>query len=150
MPTASHAIATAELPWIALREGLAMRPLHFEREGYALQLKLEPGTIIPRHRHTGVVHAINLSGHREIIGDGEIIGPGDFIFEPAGNVDSWRCHGDEPCIVQISLTGRVEYLSDDGAIESYSDSETALAAYLEHCAGNGISPDQRIIGEVRR
>ncbi|MEP6784589.1 MAG: cupin domain-containing protein [Sphingomonadales bacterium] len=149
MPAQLHAIATSDLPWVRLRKGLAMRPLHFEPNGYALQLKLDPGTVIPKHRHTGVVHAINLSGYREIVGDGEIIGPGDFIFEPAGNVDSWRCHGDEPCIIQISLTGRVEYLNEKGEVESYSDSATVLAAYREHCASEGVAPDPRIVGIVR-
>ena len=146
MPPTSYAIATADVPWVPLRQGLAMRPLHFERDGYSLQLRLEPGTLIPRHRHTGVVHAINLSGYRQIVGDGEIIGPGDFLFEPTGNIDSWQCHGDAPCIVQISLTGRVEYLRDDGTVESHSDSQSALAAYLAHCTAEGIPPDPRIVG----
>jgi 2,4'-dihydroxyacetophenone dioxygenase len=28
------------------------------------------------HRHTGDLHAFNVSGTREIIGTGEIVGPG--------------------------------------------------------------------------
>ena len=123
-----------------------MRPLHFEEDGYSLQLKLEPGTIITRHRHTGVTHALNLIGYRQIDASGEIIGPEDFIFEPDGNEDSWRCHGDAPCIEQISLTGRVEYLDEDGNVVSHSDSSTAKTAYLDHCRSIGCAPDPRIMG----
>lgn len=28
-------------------------------------------------------------------------------LEPAGHVDSWPCVGDEPCIVQITMSGRL-------------------------------------------
>ncbi|WP_421739137.1 cupin domain-containing protein [Caulobacter sp.] len=142
----AHAVATEDIPWVPLRAGLSMRPLHFEENGYALQLRLEPGTVIAPHRHTGITHALNLSGYREILESGEIIGPGDFIFEPIGNTDSWRCHGDAPCIIQLSLTGRVEYLGPDGEVESYSDSDTAREAYLAYCQKQGVQPNTRIVG----
>lgn len=139
-------VSPAEIPWVPLREGLSMRPLRFEDEGYSLHLKLEPGTVIGRHRHTGPVRALNLRGARQIIASGEVVGPGDFIFEPVGNEDSWRCHGDEPCVIHICLTGRVEYLGEEGSVTSYSDSDTARRAYLDHCAAIGVEPDRRILG----
>lgn len=61
---------------------------------------------------------------------------------------SWMCHGDEDCVVQISLTGKVEYLAEDGSVESYSDTGTARAAYLEHCEREGLTPDRRILGQT--
>lgn len=63
-------------------------------------------------------------------------------------VTSWMCHGDEDCVVQISLTGKVEYLAEDGSVESYSDTGTARAAYLEHCEREGLTPDRRILGQT--
>lgn len=139
-------LSPSQIPWVPLRTGVSMRPLHFERDGYALHLKVEPGTTITRHRHSGAVHAINLSGQRELLDTGEIVGPGDYVYEPPGNVDSWRCHGNEPCIVHISLKGRIDYFDDAGNIRSHSDRDTALARYLEHCAANGLAPDPRIVG----
>ncbi|HRH20838.1 MAG TPA: cupin domain-containing protein [Brevundimonas sp.] len=134
------------IPWVPLRQGLSMRPLRFERSGYSLQLRLEPGTRIGPHRHTGPVHALNLSGARRLIEADEIVEPGDFVYEPAGNTDSWECFGDAPCVVQITLRGRVEYLDDAGAVIDHSDSQTAEVAYRAHCASLGIAPDERIIG----
>ena len=147
MTLSANPVHTETIPWVPLRDGVSMRPLHFEADGYALQLKVEPGTTITRHRHTGPVHALNLSGYREIIDTAEIVGPGEFVFEPAGNVDSWRCHGEEACVVQLSLRGRVEYLDECGHVTSYSDSSTALSAYRDHCRVHGLVGDTRILGE---
>jgi 2,4'-dihydroxyacetophenone dioxygenase len=146
MTLSANPVATATQAWIPLRDGVSMRPLHFEADGYALQLKVDPGAVITRHRHTGIVHALNLSGYREIVDTGEIIGPGDYLFEPPGNEDSWRCHGDAPCIVHITLTGRVEYLGAAGQVESYSDTQTAREHYLQWCAAESVTPDPKIIG----
>lgn len=146
MPLSADPIATASLDWVPLRPGISMRPLHFEADGYALQLKVEPGAVVTRHRHTGEVHALNLSGCREIVDTGEVVGPGDYVFEPAGNEDAWRCHGDEPCIVHITLTGRVEYLDANGEVTSYTDRDTALHEYLEYCGSVGTMPDPAILG----
>jgi 2,4'-dihydroxyacetophenone dioxygenase len=146
MTLSANPIRAASLDWVPLRPGISMRPLHFEADGYALQLKVEPGAVVTRHRHTGEVHALGLSGAREIIDTGEVVGPGDYVFEPAGNEDSWRCHGDEPCVVHITLTGRVEYLGEDGEVVSFTDRNTALREYLDHCRSIGGAPDPAIVG----
>jgi 2,4'-dihydroxyacetophenone dioxygenase len=135
------------IPWVPLRAGLHMRPLHFEPHGYALQLRLEPGTVIGKHRHTGELHALNLSGAREILETGEIVNEGDYVYEPAGTVDSWRCHGNKACIVHISLVGRVEYLDDNNNLLSYSDSGTAKEAYISWCDAQGLKPDPTIVSD---
>lgn len=145
MISMSRPIDSATLDWIPLREGLSFRPLHFAEDGYSLQLRLEPGVTIARHRHTGEVHAYNLFGTRELIDTGEIVGPGTYVFEPAGNVDSWRCVGDEPCIVQISLKGRVEYLDDDGAVTEVDDTFSTRGAYQKWCDVRGVIPNVSLI-----
>lgn len=150
MTASANPIATEALPWIPLRDGVSMRPLHFEDDGYALHLKVGPGAVITRHRHTGAAHALNLSGRREIVDTGEVVGPGDYVFEAAGNQDSWRCYGDAPCVVHITLTGRVEYLGAHGEVESYSDSATARRHYLDWCAAAGQAPDAKVIGAPAR
>ncbi|MGD9659069.1 MAG: hypothetical protein AB7U61_15775, partial [Methylocystis sp.] len=68
-----------------------------------------------------------------------------YVFEPAGNVDSWRCVGDEPCIIQISLKGRVEYLDDDGAVIEVDDALTTRDAYQKWCDVRGVIPNVSLI-----
>jgi quercetin dioxygenase-like cupin family protein len=148
MNISANPISSQMLDWVPLRPGISMRPLHFEADSYALQLKVDPGTVVTRHRHTGIVHALNLSGYREIIDTGEIVGPGDYVFEPAGNEDEWRCHGNEPCVIHITLTGRVEYLDAAGRVQSYTDRNTALREYLSYCKAKGIEADERIVGHA--
>lgn len=142
--TSALPITAADMPWVPLAEGVSMRPLCFLDDGYSLQLRLEPGARIAPHRHTGEVDAIVLAGKRRLFDTDEVLSAGDFVHEPKGNHDSWGCEGDEPCIVQISLKGRVEYLTKDGRLDHYTDTHTAQAAYLDHCERMGVAPEPKL------
>lgn len=139
MDRTSAPIDTAALAWMPLSPGVWARPLRFAGEERTLQLKVAPGAGIALHRHSGPVHALNVSGRRKLA-SGEIAGPGAYVFEPAGNEDWWACEGDEPCIVHITMSGRVEYVGPDGAVLSYTDTPKLRAQYLRWCAEAGIAP----------
>lgn len=139
MPIQPPPIATETLPWMPLGEGVAARILRLAAQERSLQLRVEPGTVIPRHRHDGPVHAFNVSGSR-MLADGTIAGPGAFVYEPAGNEDWWGCHGDEPCVVQISMRGRLTYLNADGSDGDYVDTAKISRQYLAWCTVNGYEP----------
>jgi len=132
MDMTSSPIHTADLPWMPLGPGIWARPLWFSGDSRTLQLKVAPGVSVGRHRHTGAVHAFNISGSREL-GSGEIAGPGAYVYEPAGNADCWRCVGDEPCVVQITLSGRVIYVNDNGKELSVTDNAKLRQQYLDWC-----------------
>ena len=136
MDLTSSPIPTEDLPWMPLGPGISARPLWFGGESRSLQLKVEPGVSVGRHKHTGAVHAFNVSGSREL-GNGEIAGPGAYVYEPAGNADDWRCVGDEPCIIQITLSGRVIYVDDDGKELSVTDNAKLRQQYLDWCRETG-------------
>jgi hypothetical protein len=53
-----------------------------------------------------------LQGMRELC-TGEIIGPGEYVYEPAENIDWWRAVGNEPLIVLVTIFGEVNYLAQD-------------------------------------
>lgn len=131
---------TEGMAWIPTGGGKAFRPLRFEADGWSELMYLEPGSVVPLHRHTGEVHAYNLSGSRQILGTGEIVGPGDYVYEPAGNVDAWEAVGDEPCVVHIKVTGAVEYFDEAGAVTGRADSASQRAAYLDWCTETGTDP----------
>jgi 2,4'-dihydroxyacetophenone dioxygenase len=128
------------VPWIPLGAGEAFKPLRFlaGNRGRVLLLRLDPGSVVPPHRHTGDVHAFNLEGHRELIDNGEVVGPGDYVYEPAGNADSWRVVGDEPCIMFIATRGVMEYLDENGSVRQRDSTETMRDAYLQHCRAHGL------------
>jgi quercetin dioxygenase-like cupin family protein len=130
------------LPWVPLGPGEAFKPLRFlsGNRGRVLLLRLEPGCVVPPHRHTGDVHAFNLEGSRELIDNGQIVGPGDYVYEPAGNADTWRAIGDGPCTVFIATRGVMEYLDDRGDVVQRDSTETLREAYLRYCRDNGLEP----------
>lgn len=128
------------IPWIPLGPGESFKPLRFMPNGRALLLRLEPGTIVPRHRHLGAVHGFNLSGSRRLIETDEIVGPGVYVYEPPGNVDSWMAIGEEPVIVHIISFGAMEYLGDDDEVLRRDTPSSLRDIYVSFCAANGIAP----------
>jgi anti-sigma factor ChrR (cupin superfamily) len=136
MDRTSNPIHVDDEPWMPLSPGIWARPLRFAGEERTLQLKVEPGVNVGRHRHTGAVHAFNLQGSREL-GNGKVAGPGAYVYEPTGNEDDWLCVGDEPCIVQITLSGRMIYLDDAGNELSFTDTAKLRQQYLDWCASTG-------------
>jgi 2,4'-dihydroxyacetophenone dioxygenase len=137
---------TQSMPWIATGPGKAFRPLRFTADGWSELMRLEPGSMVALHRHTGEVHAFNLSGTREIAGTGDRVGPGGYVYEPAGNVDAWGAVGDEPCIVLIKVTGTVEYLGEDSQVIETVSAKTQRAVYLAWCREHGVRPAEQILG----
>src|SRR5215469_12050711 len=87
---------TENMDWIPTGPGKSFRPLRFAPDGWSELMRLEPGSVVALHRHTGDVHALNLSGSREIIGTGEVVGPGGYVYEPPGTIDTWRAVGTQP------------------------------------------------------
>lgn len=105
--------------------------------GYVAQLRREAGATIPPHRHTGTVHALNLQGMPRLHGGG-VIGPGDYVFEPVGNTDSWQAVGDEPLVVHIQVAGDIEYLDERGEVAARYNARVMAEAYRRYCEANSL------------
>jgi quercetin dioxygenase-like cupin family protein len=123
------------LPWMAVSPGFSIKMLHgrTDDDTRALLLRLEPGTVIARHRHEGEVHALNLAGQRKLIDTGEIIGPGGYVYEPPGNVDSWMAVGDEPLLVFVTVRGAIETLGERDEVTRRSTTRSTAEAYARAC-----------------
>src|SRR5215468_5735675 len=117
---------TGSMPWIPTGPGKSFRPLRFAADGWSELMRLEPGSAVALHRHTGEVHAFNISGTREILGSGELVGPGGY--------------GDEPCVVHIKVTGTIEYLDSNGQVIEFVSAETQRAVYLAWCRAHDVRP----------
>src|SRR5262244_1866082 len=81
-----------ECPGFRPARGRAFRPLRIAGDGWSELMRLEPGSTVPLHRHNGDVHAFNLSGAWEILGTGERAGPGSYLCEPAGTIETTTTH----------------------------------------------------------
>ena len=135
----SRAVATADLPWIPATEpGKWSKPLRFLADrGFVELLRMSPGTVMPLHRHTGEVHVHQLTGHRQLC-TGEILGPGDYVHEPAGHVDWWKIVGDEDCVAFVVVTGEVEFIGPGGEVRAVANACTQRADYVRYCEEQGL------------
>ena len=134
-------VPAADLPWIpATTPGKWAKPLRFIGDrGFVELLRMTPGTVMPLHRHTGEVHVHPLAGPRPVC-SGEILGPGDYVFEPAGHVDWWKAVGEEDCIALAAVMGEVEFLGPGGEILGRANVQTQRAKYERHCREHGLAP----------
>jgi 2,4'-dihydroxyacetophenone dioxygenase len=137
---------TEAMPWIPTGPGKSFRPLRFTADGWSELMRLEPGSAVALHRHIGDVHAFNLAGTREIYGTGELVGPGNYVYEPGGTIDAWTAVGDEPCIIYIKVTGTIEYIGDQGDVVETVNSDTQRAVYLAWCREHAVEPSTQILG----
>jgi 2,4'-dihydroxyacetophenone dioxygenase len=136
----AQVLAQDGVPWVPLSPGKSFKPLRFLRDdrGFVELLRLAPGETIPLHRHTGEVHAFNLQGSRQLC-TGEVVWPGDYVYEPTGNVDWWTAIGETPLIVLVVVMGAVEYLDADGAVAHRYTAQTLQELYREYCVERGIA-----------
>lgn len=135
----SRFVGADDLPWIpSSSPGKWAKPLRFLGDrGFVELLRMDPGVVMPLHRHTGEVHVLNLAGHRQL-GTGETIGPGDYVHEPAGHVDWWKAVGDVQVIALAVVMGEVEFLGPDGAVRGVASLATQRAEYERFCREHGL------------
>ncbi|WP_064746525.1 cupin domain-containing protein [Lysobacter antibioticus] len=132
--------AGAALPWIPSGlPGLSVQPLRFlaDGRGFVELLRMPPGSVMPLHRHSGEAHAYQLSGWRQLCG-GEIVGPGDYVYEPAGHVDWWKVVGDEILTALVVTMGAIEFLGPGGSLRGRTDADGRREAYRRYCGERGL------------
>lgn len=119
--------------WIPEGPGKWSLPVNFlpDHEGWVELMRLRPGVRVSLHRHTGEVHALNLQGTRRLA-DGRVIGPGQYVYEPPGNVDWWEATGDCDLIVFVVVKGSVEYLAEDHSVSRQITTSTRVIDYQAH------------------
>lgn len=127
------------IPWIPESPVKSWKPLRFfsDGRGFVELLRMNPGAVMPLHRHTGEIHAFNLEGER-VLCTGERIGPGDYVYEPPGNTDWWKVSGDTPMTVLVVVNGAVEFLGAGGVVRNRVTGSTQLEVYRRYCEENGL------------
>jgi len=131
-------------PWVpSSTPGKSARLLRLlpDNAGFVELLRMEPGVAMPLHRHSGAVHAYNLSGSRQLH-TGEVVGPGDYVYEPPGHTDWWRVVGDTPMVALVLVLGVVEFLGADGQVRGRADAGTQRLELEQYCRVHGLTmPD---------
>lgn len=132
--------------WMPEGSGKWSRLLHFfdGDQGWVELIRLSPGTRLGLHRHSGEVHAFNVCGERSL-STGEHVRAGQYVHEPAGNIDWWEAVGASDLIVFVVVMGTVAYLDESGSVNQCVTAGSRREAYLHHCAATGITPDPALV-----
>jgi 2,4'-dihydroxyacetophenone dioxygenase len=104
-------------PWVDVADGIWFKLVKVldNDSGWISLLRLKPGAAVGPHRHAGEVHGFVLQGTRMLM-DGTVCEKGSYVYEPAGNVDTWSTTGDQDMISLFYVNGFVEYLNEDGQV----------------------------------
>jgi 2,4'-dihydroxyacetophenone dioxygenase len=125
------------LPWQPVRPGYDLKVLRgsdSDDDPRILLLRLDPGEVITRHRHSGEIHAINLVGSRKLLDTGEVVGPGGYVYEPPGNEDSWMAVGAVPLVVFVVACGAIESLDERGRVIARTTTRSVTESYRRFVA----------------
>jgi 2,4'-dihydroxyacetophenone dioxygenase len=69
--------------------------------------------------------------------------PGDFVFEPRGDVHTLVADVEDeehPMLTLFSIHGDIEYVDEQGERLYIENAESKLRRYLDHCESEGITP----------
>jgi acetyl esterase len=133
-----HLRATDDLSWMPVSAGFDLKVLHgsIDEDTRTLLLRLQPGTVIGFHRHSGEVHGFNLAGQRKLLESGEVIGPGGYVYEPPGNVDSWMAVGEEPLLTLVTVRGVIGDLDEHDKVTTTTTTSSIASSYRRFVAAH--------------
>ncbi|MEJ3654188.1 2,4'-dihydroxyacetophenone dioxygenase family protein [Actinomycetes bacterium KLBMP 9759] len=147
-PVSDVVARSADIPWVPQGSGgVWFKPLRISvaQNRWVNILKVTAGGVVNRHRHLAEVEGWVLQGRWHYIEHDWSAGPGDFVFEPPGDVHTLVADvADEehPMLTLFSIHGSIEYVEENGALRYVETAETKLRRYLDHCAELGITgPD---------
>jgi 2,4'-dihydroxyacetophenone dioxygenase len=145
-PIADVVTRSADIPWVPQGSGdVWFKPLRIsvEQNRWVNLLKVTKGGVVSRHRHLAEVEGWVIQGRWHYIEHDWSAGPGDFVYEPAGDVHTLVADvadEQEPMLTLFSIHGEIEYVDENGELRYVETATTKLRRYLEHCEAMGITP----------
>lgn len=136
-----QALDSDKIPWIPQTDRSWFKPLRFDltNGGWINLLKIKPGGVVNRHRHTGgKVMAYTLQGEWRYLEKDWVAKPGTFVFEPPGDIHTLTVDGDEDMITLFILEGSIQYLDDNDQVIQQDDVFSKMKRYLEYCEEHNI------------
>lgn len=138
-----------EMPFVDFIEGVTFQLLSVDlvTGHWVVRTRLEPGVTIPRHKHTGEVHAFTTAGAWKYLEYPEINRPGSYLFEPAGSIHTLHALEDNEGLTEawFAVSGANLNLDEAGNVEDVLDAHLILELYLAQCAEAG-HPAPDVIG----
>ena len=130
--------------WVPTGEGLASRPLCFNRsQGYWVHLtRVRRAGIVSRHRHPGPVHGFVLKGRWHYLEHDWMAEEGSYVFEPPGDIHTLVVPDDvEEMVTLFHNTGALIYCDENGKQTGFADVFTRIENARKHYAEVGLGAD---------
>jgi 2,4'-dihydroxyacetophenone dioxygenase len=148
IPPALHRNET-DLPFVSDMAGYSFQLAHVDLEAglWVIRTRLDPGTSLTTHRHTGPVLGFTLQGRWRYAEYGNDYLAGSHIYEPANSLHTLQAPADntERADVWFAVWGANLLLDADGEITAVRDAAAVLSSYLEQCEQAG-HPRPDVIG----
>jgi len=128
------------LPWVEQSPGVWFKLLRAapSEERYTNLLRVAPGGLLARHRHPGPVEAWVLKGSWRYLEHDWVAKPGDYVYEPIGDVHTLVVDPAEEMITLFQVAGGVVYLDDQDREVRTDTARSKLDLYLAHCRAHGL------------
>jgi 2,4'-dihydroxyacetophenone dioxygenase len=140
-PTTFHR-GEGDLPFVPIGDGSHLQLLHVDLTNnlWVARQRFEPGTVLPRHLHTGPVHVVTVHGRWKYREYDDVNTPGSYLFEPAGSVHTFTVPDDNPGLTEIwfSITGANLNLDDDDRVVDIVDARSVSRFYFKRCKQLGL------------
>lgn len=124
-----------DMPWVTQAPGIEMKVLRVSDDfgTWVVMNRLEPGTTLPTHRHSGGVTAYTVSGTWRYLEHDFVATAGSMVREPAGSAHTLTVDKDasEPAIIFFVIEGGLTHIGPDGTIWGISDAQTEKSRYVE-------------------
>ena len=147
-PGTNH-IGAEELPFVPLGDGshIALLQVDLDTNLWIARQRLEPGTVLLRHLHTGPVHLVTLAGKWKYREYDVWNTAGSYLFEPAGSVHTFTVPHDNREMTEIwfSIAGANVNLDENDDVISIYDARTISSFYVRECRRMGHG-DPAVIG----
>lgn len=141
LPAAIHR-GEDEIPFVALGDGTHIQLLLVDIDDglWVVRTRFEPGVTIPRHKHTGPVHAFTIAGAWKYLEYPEINTAGSYLYEPAHSVHTLTAldTNDGLTDVWFAIWGANLNLDADDNVESIIDAQAISEFYFALCEAEGL------------
>lgn len=132
-------IATDEIPYQPIADGVGLRVVHVDSTSgaWTIMIHMQPGAVLPRHKHLSHAEIYILSGAGEHPQTGAFK-TGDYVIEPAQAVHEPLVQDEEMRLVMRS-DGPVAFLNDDDSTAFVMDASmlSGLAAGAQSATPSG-------------
>jgi quercetin dioxygenase-like cupin family protein len=140
--TDTKVVGTEAIPWATFAPGIEVRMLRVGGESgtYTLMTRFGPGTVLPRHRHMGEVHAYTIQGRWYYREYDWVAEAGSYVYEPPNSVHTLTVPADNagPTVVLFTIHSGLVLISDDGDLLTIEDAQSMSMLYRAALEAQGI------------